>query len=89
MLKKHLLIEAKIIPPRENGNSYYRLIFYGEIWDEWDLSFCIHGEKLRWECDNCDYELMCEQCQHFKHEKCVRKVRKIRDIEGLCFCKEC
>lgn len=36
-----------------------KLIFSGfGVWDDWDheydLAFCIHGEKLRWTCDDCD-----------------------------------
>lgn len=31
-----------------------RMLFAGPIWDEWDLQFCIHGEKLRWTCDECN-----------------------------------
>lgn len=36
------------------GNSRRRLIFAGDCWDEWDLTFCVHGVKLRWSCDVCD-----------------------------------
>lgn len=32
-----------------------RLIFNGGVWSDWgDMRFCIHGEKLRWSCDECD-----------------------------------
>jgi len=47
-------IEAKELEAGEKGNSFRRLIFSGPIWDEWDLEFCIHGEKLRWRCDDCE-----------------------------------
>lgn len=49
-------IEAKAIPRHHEhlGNSQPRLLFVGKVWKEWDLNFCIHGEKLRWGCDWCD-----------------------------------
>lgn len=47
-------IECKAITPGPSGNSKPRLIFTGTVWDEWDVEFCVHGEKLRWGCDDCD-----------------------------------
>jgi len=47
-------IEAKVEQSGAHGNDNPRLIFSGPLWDEWDLEFCIHGEKLRWGCDECD-----------------------------------
>lgn len=34
-----------------------RLVFDGPLWKEWDHTFCIHGEKLRWQCDTCNERL--------------------------------
>ena len=34
-----------------------RIVFCGGLWDEWDISFCVHGEKLRWQCDECEQAL--------------------------------
>lgn len=31
-----------------------RLVFTDERWKELDLQVCVHGEKLRWTCDDCD-----------------------------------
>lgn len=33
-----------------------RLVFTGYVWKDWgdSITFCIHGEKLRWTCDWCD-----------------------------------
>lgn len=42
-------IEVKIVKVPQ-----LRLIFTGIIWDSQDLQFCIHGEKLRWTCDDCN-----------------------------------
>lgn len=30
-----------------------RLVFTSPIWREMDLQVCVHGEKLRWTCDEC------------------------------------
>ena len=30
-----------------------RLVFSGKLWREMDVQVCIHGEKLRWTCDEC------------------------------------
>jgi len=51
--------EARLIEPgtdeaKAKGCSRPRLVFAGGLWTEWDLEFCIHGEKLRWSCDQCD-----------------------------------
>jgi hypothetical protein len=47
-------IECKATRPGTGGSDEPRLIFTGPVWDEWDLTFCIHGIKLRWSCDECD-----------------------------------
>lgn len=47
-------LECKAVPPGPAGNSKPRLVFSGSLWDEWDHTFCVHGEKLRWTCDECD-----------------------------------
>lgn len=53
-----ILCDCKILPDDSGqGNSRPRLVFTGELWDEWDLEFCVHGEKLRWRCDACEEEL--------------------------------
>lgn len=51
---------ARAVGTREDP----RLVFTGPIWDDWsdDIQFCVHGEKLRWTCDEC--------ADHFaKHRK--------------------
>lgn len=35
-------------------NEKPRLLFNGILWREHDLQCCIHGEKLRWACDECE-----------------------------------
>lgn len=47
-------LTCKAIPPGPAGNNKPRLVPTGPVWDEWDLTFCVHGEKLRWTCDCCD-----------------------------------
>lgn len=44
-----VMVKAKVVQSTEP-----RLVFVGPIFDEWDIEFCIHGEKLRWGCDWCD-----------------------------------
>lgn len=39
------------------AGGYKKLVFDDflfEQWDEYNLWFCVHGEKLRWFCDECD-----------------------------------
>lgn len=47
-------LDCKAIPSGPAGNSRPRLVFTGPLWDAWDHTFCVHGEKLRWTCDDCD-----------------------------------
>lgn len=49
-----LPMECRAVPPGPAGNSKPRLLFAGGLWAEWDLTFCIHSEKLRLGCDECD-----------------------------------
>jgi hypothetical protein len=50
MKRLTIQIEAKAI--RDGSNP--RLMFSGELWDDMDAQFCVHGCKLRWSCDDCD-----------------------------------
>lgn len=50
-------LKCNVVEPGPAGNSRRRLVFTGLIWDEWDHTFCVHGEKLRWSCDECDEAL--------------------------------
>ncbi len=54
--KGNLKIEIEVQPIKagEMSNDKPRLLFCGPIWSEWDLQFCVHGEKLGWQCDYCD-----------------------------------
>lgn len=47
-------LDAKEVQPGELGNTEPKLIFTGPIWDDFGISFCVHGEKLRWSCDACE-----------------------------------
>ena len=47
-----ILVDCKVVEPGYAGNDQQRLVFAGENWD--DPSFCIHGIKLRWLCDDCE-----------------------------------
>lgn len=56
------LLEVRIIAAdsdegKAKGCSRPKMVFAGGLWDEWDITFCIHGEKLRWTCDHCDEAL--------------------------------
>ena len=47
-----LSLDAKALPPSSGrGNLSSRLVFTGERWQSLDL--CIHGQQLRWQCEEC------------------------------------
>lgn len=50
-------IPFRIVPEGLYGNSDSRMVFTGYRWDKWDLEFCIHGEKLRWDCGACNEKI--------------------------------
>lgn len=37
----------------ELGITEPKIIFDCFAWGEWDITFCAHGIKLRWHCDDC------------------------------------
>jgi len=67
-----IILQCKVIPPSHWGNFTPRVVFdcFG-WWGHWEneIYFCIHGEKLRWTCDDCA-EFMEE------HEKKWKKPKK-------------
>ena len=47
-------LEIDVVQSKDDG----RYIFKGPNWDDWEgdgggIPFCIHGEKRRWQCDEC------------------------------------
>jgi hypothetical protein len=52
-------VEAKVLAPGESvfGNTEPKLVPAGGVWEKSfgseGTTFCIHGEKLRWSCDDC------------------------------------
>lgn len=78
-------LNARILNSGENGNTEPKLIFDDFYWSEWDLTFCVHGEKLRWHCDWCYEELTCEWCQIDDHDKCSEETLN----STKCLCVNC
>lgn len=46
-------IEVAVSCKVEEHGGRDRLIPNGFSWYDQDLSFCVHGIKLRWRCDDC------------------------------------
>lgn len=66
ILRMEIKVECDAIRSSECDGP--RLIFTGPVWSEWDITFCIHGVKLRWNCEWCD--------EYFAHQPGIEKEEK-------------